>query len=88
MDNLDNLDLLFSFTDYEWTMYSIHRLNQSEGQSEYLRQEVIKQISLEHQFRTAINKVIADNEIIDDDVIIIDNEIIDITDIINFLDTY
>ena len=83
---MDNLDLLFSFTEYEWTFYSINRLNQSESQPEYLRQELIRQITLEHQFRTAINKLI-DDEIIDNKITI-DNEIIDLNDIINFLDTY
>lgn len=83
---MDNLDLLFSFTEYEWTLYSINRLNESESQPEYLRQELIKQITFEHQFRIAINKLI-DNEIIDNKITI-DNEIIDLNDIINFLDTY
>ena len=83
---MDNLTLLFSFTEYEWTLYSLNRLNESESQPDYIRQELIRQITLEHQFRTAINKLI-DNEIVDNKITI-DNEIIDLDEIINFLDTY
>lgn len=83
---MDNLTLLFSFTEYEWTLYSLNRLNESESQPDYIRQELIRQITLEHQFRTAINKLI-DNEIVDNKITI-DNEIINLDEIINFLDTY
>tara|TARA_A100001015_G_C14562073_1_gene545731 strand:+ start:224 stop:475 length:252 start_codon:yes stop_codon:yes gene_type:complete len=83
---MDNLELLFSLTYDEWTLYSIRRLNESESQPDFKRQEVVRQITLEHQFRTAINTLI-DNDIVDN-FITIDNEIIDLDEIIDFLDTY
>ena len=83
---MDNLNLLFSFTEYEWILNSVHRLNQTSGQPDYIRQEVIRQITLEHQFRTAIN-ILIDNEIVDNKITI-DNEIIDLNSITNFLDKY
>lgn len=83
---MDNLNLLFSFTEYEWILNSVHRLNQTSDQPDYIRQEVIRQITLEHQFRTAIN-ILIDNEIVDNKITI-DNEIIDLNSITNFLDKY
>jgi len=83
---MQHLDVLFSFTEEEWTLYSLHRLNQSEDKPQYLRQELIRQITLEHQFRIAVNQLI-DNEIIDNKITI-DNEIIDLSDMINFIDNY
>ena len=62
---MDNSELLFSLTDHELTMYSIHRLNQTENQPEYLKQELIRQILLEFEFRTAIDEIL-DNDIATD----------------------
>ena len=83
---MDDLDLLFSLTDYEWNLYSIYRLNQSQNQPDYIRLELFRLISFENHFRTAIDQLI-DKDIVDNKIII-DNEIIDLSDIIHFLDTF
>lgn len=57
---MDNLDLLFSLNEYEWTFYSIHRLNYYQYQPEYLRQELIRQIWLEHEFRSIVDEILED----------------------------
>lgn len=55
---MDHLDLVLSFTDYEWTLYSIHRLNYSQFLPQYITEELLRQISLENEFRSIVNELI------------------------------
>ena len=55
---MNNLDLLFNITDYEWTLYSIHRLNCIQYLPQYIQNEFIKQIFLEYEFRRTVDELI------------------------------
>lgn len=55
---MNDMDLLFTFTDYEWTLYSIYRLISIQNYPQYIKNEFIKQIFLEYEFRGTVDDII------------------------------
>lgn len=55
---MDNFDLILSLDNYEWTLFSIHRLNYYQSEPLLDINELIKEIKLEHEFRTIVDKII------------------------------
>lgn len=58
LDNVDNVDLLLSFSHSEWVEYSMHRLYYYQCKPNADIDELIKKIKLEYQLRTIIDEII------------------------------
>lgn len=55
---MDHTNLLFYFTDNAWNVYSVHRLKCVQDKPQYIKDEVIRQIFLEYEFRNIVDEII------------------------------